>query len=572
MQAQLTVTTPMPFPPPIPPEGFYASAAHISRAALRLLEAGCSLDDRSLVGHTAMADGAYQALFMSDGVLGADQVVRKSLGLATLASEYDVEPSTARPLLDLSWREMDDEIHLSPHRELLELAAAGREAPADTPARIAMEFVEAVNIITGMELRAPGSRHAFSALACHAAVAHMLMAHMKGPKLHQQAPIAAAIMQDVAAVHECFEQMCNRGDGPLLNARTRSLCEAIERRLKDAGIPRFRINGDPRGATLEILGAAGERRLSVVAWPARLLRTQWAELRKDRPAMPLPSATSVRRANADAGTAPTLKEAAIPDHVLEVLRGSRLDGARLILPPNMPRQLYQEVNAAIELAGGKWSRGLGAHVFKAVDAQAKFARMLATGSILDPKDFDFFPTPDKEAAGVVDLAEIEPWMLVAEPSAGRGAIATHLARIVGPANVHVFELLPENAAALRDMGLQVTEGDFLLQPAEPRYDRIVMNPPFGSQADMRHVEHALRMLRPGGRLVAIVSPAFEHRASRQAESFRALLEAAGEIVRELPAGTFRESGTDVRTVIVRFEADRLPWNVETEQPRERMRA
>lgn len=80
------------------------------------------------------------------------------------------------------------------------------------------------------------------------------------------------------------------------------------------------------------------------------------------------------------------------------------------------------------------------------------------------------------------------------------------------------------------------------------------------------------MLRPGGRLVAIVSPAFEHRNSRQADSFRALLDDAGEVVRELPAGTFRESGTDVRTVIVRFEADRLPWNVETEQPRERMRA
>ena len=35
------------------------------------------------------------------------------------------------------------------------------------------------------------------------------------------------------------------------------------------------------------------------------------------------------------------------------------------------------------------------------------------------------------------------------------------------------------------------------------FDRIVMNPPFTNGDDIKHIMHALKMLKPGGRLVAI---------------------------------------------------------------------
>src|SRR4029079_5908593 len=54
-----------------------------------------------------------------------------------------------------------------------------------------------------------------------------------------------------------------------------------------------------------------------------------------------------------------------------------------------------------------------------------------------------------------------------------------------------------------------------LLPADKRYHAIVMNPPFSATGDRvnghrtefgaRHVEQALLRLRPGGRLIAIVS-------------------------------------------------------------------
>jgi hypothetical protein len=38
-----------------------------------------------------------------------------------------------------------------------------------------------------------------------------------------------------------------------------------------------------------------------------------------------------------------------------------------------------------------------------------------------------------------------------------------------------------------------------------KFDRVVMNPPFDHGADIKHVEHARKFLKPGGRLVAVVA-------------------------------------------------------------------
>ena len=59
--------------------------------------------------------------------------------------------------------------------------------------------------------------------------------------------------------------------------------------------------------------------------------------------------------------------------------------------------------------------------------------------------------------------------------------------------------------------------------------------------DIRHVEHALAKLRPGGRLVAGVA-----NGPRQRER---LLPIASAWI-DLPAGSFREQGTSVNAAIV----------------------
>lgn len=78
------------------------------------------------------------------------------------------------------------------------------------------------------------------------------------------------------------------------------------------------------------------------------------------------------------------------------------------------------------------------------------------------------------------------------------------------------------------------------------FDRIVMNPPFENAADIRHILHALGMLKPGGRLVAICANGPRQREALQPIATR---------WEDLPAGTFANTGTQVNTALVVIDKD-----------------
>ena len=54
------------------------------------------------------------------------------------------------------------------------------------------------------------------------------------------------------------------------------------------------------------------------------------------------------------------------------------------------------------------------------------------------------------------------------------------------------------------------------------FDAVLMNPPFAQGADIEHITHALTMLKPGGRLVALCT-----NGPRQNASLRPMVEACG---------------------------------------------
>lgn len=257
-----------------------------------------------------------------------------------------------------------------------------------------------------------------------------------------------------------------------------------------------------------------------------------------------------------------------PD-VLEILRagswGNARDAQVFKLPDaQLDRALYDRVAKSITLANGKWSVSKKGFVFK--EGADKFSQLLETGATVDAKRFDFFPTSEILAKEAVAEADLKPGMMVLEPEAGHGAIADAAAEIVGKDNVTCYEFLPENVAKLTEKGYRAIQADFLAVPPNPIYDRIIMNPPFGGQADMKHVEHAAKFLKPDGILISIMSPSFQTRTSKQADSFRELMEFAGEKVRDIESGAFKESGTNVETVMVRLDASLMPWNqVEKEE-------
>jgi predicted RNA methylase len=243
----------------------------------------------------------------------------------------------------------------------------------------------------------------------------------------------------------------------------------------------------------------------------------------------------------------------VDNEVLNVLSNAEKDGALLKLVGQLDRSLYTRTNKVIEAAGGKWNRKAGGHVFDG-DAADLMDQVILTGEIASTKtkaqQFGYFPTPAIVAARVIELAGIERGMLVLEPSAGKGGLAYPAAE--AGATVDCIELMDTNFAALAgDMKLgSVFKADFLGVEPHQNYDRVVMNPPFDKQADIRHVLHALKFLKSGGLLVSVMAAGVTFRDNKLTTEFRDLIRQRGGDIEALPEGSFKESGTMVNTVIV----------------------
>ena len=166
-----------------------------------------------------------------------------------------------------------------------------------------------------------------------------------------------------------------------------------------------------------------------------------------------------------------------------------------------------------------------------------------------------FPTPFALASRMVDLARLQMGARVLEPSAGTGAILQALPGVLPfPGNrqtaceVVAFEINPTLADGLKQSGLAQTVicADFLdCAAVAEQFDAVLMNPPFANGDDIQHIIHALTMLKPGGRLVAICA-----NGPRQQAALQPLVAQHGGTWEDLPAGTFKGAGTGVNTALI----------------------
>lgn len=197
------------------------------------------------------------------------------------------------------------------------------------------------------------------------------------------------------------------------------------------------------------------------------------------------------------------------------------------------------------------------------------------------KRFGFFPTPDAAADQLLNPSRyaIGPklWresgegsapVHVLEPSAGTGNLARLAAAFELPewrrergctsdVRVDCIEIQRDLAANLLREGIynRVIPADFLSITPEAMgrlYDLVLMNPPFDRERDIDHVIHALKFVKPGGALHAIMSAGTEFRETKKATAFREMVERMGGKFEDLPAGSFASVGTNVNTVIVRI--------------------
>lgn len=171
---------------------------------------------------------------------------------------------------------------------------------------------------------------------------------------------------------------------------------------------------------------------------------------------------------------------------------------------------------------------------------------------------DFFPTPVAVTEEMLAAADIRPGMGVLEPSAGMGHIADRI-REKGVEPV-VAELEPQKRELLEAKGYEVVGKDFMKDVSEGKsYDRIVMNPPFSKRQDTEHVRRAYDLLKPGGRLVAIVSEGSFFGKDSKAAEFRDWLEDVGGTSERLAEGSFNDpslpvtTGVNTRMVVIEKE-------------------
>ncbi len=178
------------------------------------------------------------------------------------------------------------------------------------------------------------------------------------------------------------------------------------------------------------------------------------------------------------------------------------------------------------------------------------------------KNFGAFNTSPELAKRVANFADIGKGQTVLEPSAGTGELAK-AARAMG-ADVRCMEIQPGLAHELAKVhGFPTWQGDFLkATPADlGQFDVVLMNPPFDRGRDCDHVRHAWQFVKPGGKLVAIMSARAEYGEDSRHKALHKLIAGAQscygcEPWHDLPPGSFAHAGTQVNTVALTLRKHR----------------
>lgn len=207
-----------------------------------------------------------------------------------------------------------------------------------------------------------------------------------------------------------------------------------------------------------------------------------------------------------------------------------------------------EVAKRLSGIGGKWTTKAQGFVFD-FDPSDLLAE-ISTGTKRNlKKEFQYFETPERLAKQLVELAEIKDGQNILEPSAGKGAIVRKC-----PAGnfVFVYEVNELFHEQLQTLDVILAGKDFLQADESVKFDRIVANPPFSKNQDIDHIRKMYGVLAAGGVLVSIASTHWQMSNNKKEAEFREWLDEAEAEVMPVPSGAFKESGTNIPTVIIKI--------------------
>lgn len=156
------------------------------------------------------------------------------------------------------------------------------------------------------------------------------------------------------------------------------------------------------------------------------------------------------------------------------------------------------------------------------------------------KDLQYYPTPVNVVKNIIDnYIYVRQGDKVLEPSCGCGRFLDYL-KEKGATSIG-YEFDAGRVSEARAKGHTVIQANFLEMPPKEEFDYVVMNPPFYGKHYAKHIQHAFKFLKQGGTLVAVlpVTARYDH----------GLVDGTWH---DLPVGSFKESGTNVNTTILKM--------------------
>lgn len=238
--------------------------------------------------------------------------------------------------------------------------------------------------------------------------------------------------------------------------------------------------------------------------------------------------------------------------VEEILKHCTLEDNIMKLPQvQFNKKSYAEAKKWIEEAGGSWQGGKVQGFTFPFNAERVFSILHEGKRCNLQQEFQFFATPPEVADWLVMLAGgVHEDEKVLEPSAGTGAIIDAIHRNCKDVIVDCFELMPENKEILSKKENINLLGDDFTTFNLALYDKIIANPPFSKNQDIRHVKRMYEHLKQGGTVAAIMGCHWESAQEKECVEFRKWLEDIGGKSYDIEAGSFKESGTGIQTIAV----------------------
>lgn len=241
----------------------------------------------------------------------------------------------------------------------------------------------------------------------------------------------------------------------------------------------------------------------------------------------------------------------IESEILTILSSSVVIGNAIQLPGQLDRKTYVKTDKVLTALGGKWDKKTKGHVFP-FDPSDALDGALMTGTFINRKQqYQSFYTPREVAEALVRRSKLDVGGLcILEPSVGTGQLAEVIREHMQDSHTLLgIDIDPVALNTARAAGFDVIESDFLTY-SDFGYDRIIANPPFTRGTDINHVMHMYESLLPGGRVVSVMSERVVWATDRKTEVFREFVESVDGEIHGLPEGSFKESGTEIKTVYV----------------------